>query len=379
MAVGLCSGCGRGLPRTGRSHMRHHNSTCRMRAWRMRAYEHTAERPPGPRQPRPRFHRSPALLRLASQHQRRAQQAEQSNQELQRQVAAQAQENTTLRDENAELRRQIEAMRNGQTAGAGQQSEAGPQRPETGTPRRPPRPPGASRNRPIQDLESQLRNCQQMYRELSAFTQELRAIHDAELRRGTDREQLLAEALALAIEREPPLSGEWSAESAAHVQRRAALLTTENEQLRRTIAEVSAERQRLSTRLLSILLPGQARTHASGVNYDVESDPLIPQKREELILLDRYALWQSQHMGAVRARRIDQNKTLDEQALEAALSARWRLIVQPPVRLRRDGHHPRWISIGFCLDPESERFLMQQSRLLMADREQRMRGTANTA
>ena len=39
-----------------------------------------------------------------------------------------------------------------------------------------------------------------MYRELSAFTQELRAIHDAELRRGTDREQLLAEALALAIE-----------------------------------------------------------------------------------------------------------------------------------------------------------------------------------
>ncbi len=93
----------------------------------MRAYEHAVGnpderstavgRPPGPRQPRPRFHRSPALLRLASWYQQRAQQAEVSNQALQRQVAAQTQENAALRDENGELRRQLEAMRNGKTAG----------------------------------------------------------------------------------------------------------------------------------------------------------------------------------------------------------------------------------------------------------------------
>jgi hypothetical protein len=96
---------------------------------------------------------------------------------------------------------------------------------------------------------------EQMYRELSTVADELRRIHEAEHNRSADQDRLLQEALALALEREPPLSGDWSAESAANVQRRAAILATENERLRRNVAEVAAERQQLSARLLSACFP----------------------------------------------------------------------------------------------------------------------------
>ena len=368
--------------------MQHCNGTCRTRAWRMRSYENTEQRPRSARQPRPRFHQSPALLRVASQHRRRAEQAEQSNRELQQQQSAQAQEIATLRQENAELLRQLEEARQNRTGGTDEGTGTGTggtgtgssrRRTDPGGRRRGRRDRGASRNRPIQDIEARLRHCQQMYQELAAVTEDLRGIHEAELQRGVERERLLAEALALAVEGEPPLSGEWSAESAGRVQRRAAILSTENEQLRRNVAQITAERQQLSTRLLSILLPGQAAAHASGVNYEVGRDPLIPQKREELTLLDAYAVWQSQHMRHVTARTLDHNKTLDEQALEAALAARWRLITQPPLEVRNRRQPPRWVSIGFCLDPSSERYLLRQSQRRMEEIHQRMRNTVGGA
>lgn len=355
--------------------MKHCDGTCRMRAWRINAYGDEEERPRSPRQPQPRFHQSPSLLRLAARHHQRAERAEQTSQELQRQQLAQAQEIATLRDDTSELRRQIESLRQRRR----RPIRRGPRirRPRPPRPRGP-RDPGSSRDRPIQDLETRLRHCQQMYRELSTVTENLRAMHEAELRRGADRERLLQEALSLAIDREPPLSGEWSAESVADLQRRAAILATENEQLRRTVAQVTAEREQLGTRILSILLPGQAGAHASSVNYDVGSDPLIPQKRHELVRLHAYALWQSQHMRHVTARTLDPNKTLDEQALEAALAARWRLITQPPLDVRNRRQPPRWISIGFCLDPASERYLVRQSQRRMDEMEERMENSTGT-
>lgn len=343
-----------------------------MRAWRMGGYVNSRQRARFARQPFPRFHQSPALLRVASHQRRRAEAAEQSNQDLQQQRSSLAQENDALKLEVAELRRQLDEAKRAQQA-TGKASGSG-QGPHKGGGPRGERQRGASEDRPEQDLATRLRHCQQMYRELSAVAEELRRIHAAEQKRSADQDRLLQEALALAIEREPPLSsGNWSAESAANVQRRTAILTTENEQLRRNVAEITAERQQLSARLLAILLPGQAAAHASGVNYDVSRDPLIPQKRLELTLLDAYAVWQSRNMRHVTARTLDPNKTLDEQALEAALAARWRLITQPPLEVRNRKQPPRWTAIGFCLDPASERYLLRQSHRRMDDMNDRMR------
>ena len=203
-------------------------------------------------------------------------------------------------------------------------------------------------------------------------------MHEAELRRGAEREQLLQEALSLAIERQPSLSGEWSAQSVAELLRRATILQTENEQLRRAVAQIEAEREQLGTRILSILLPGQAGAHASSLNYDVGSDPLIPQMRHELVRLHAYALWQMQQGCRVTGRTLDPTKTLDEQALEAALAERWRLIARPRRRVRNRQHPPRWISIGFCLDPASESTLLGYSRERIADIEETMRRGGGT-
>lgn len=383
MASGPCRACGGSLPREGRRDMRFCDGTCRMRAWRMGGYITPRQRARQARQPGPRFHRSPALLRVASHMRQRAEHAERSHSDLQQQHSAQTQEVAALRQEVEELRRQLEeARRTRQTTsdgsrvppdGTGTDERGGTRNPRTGPRTRRTRQPGDSSDRPEQDLATRLRHCQQMYRELSTVSEELRRIHEAEMRRGAEQDRLLQEALALALEGEPPLSGEWTADSAARVQRRATLLTAENEQLRRNCAQVAAERQQLSSRLLAILLPGQAAAHASGVNYEADRDPLISQKRLELTLLDTYAAWQSQHMYDVRARRLDPNKTLDEQALEAALAARWRLVVQPPLPVRNRRQPLRWVSIGFCLDPASERFLLRDSQRRMNEIRDQMR------
>lgn len=348
--------------------MRYCDGTCRMRAWRMGGYVTARQRARYAGQPSPRFHQSPALLRVASHMRRRAEQAEQSSRDLQQRQSEQTEELTVLRRENEELRRQLEEAQRAQTEGTDDEKPPG------ATPgRRGKRQPGASADRPEQDLATRLRHCQQTYRELSAVAEELRRIHEDERRRSAEQDRLLQEALRLAVEGEPPHSGEWTAESAARVQRRAELLATENELLRRSNAEIAAERQLLSARLLSILLPGQAGTHASGLNYEVGRDPLIPQKRAELTLLDTYAVWQSKHMRHVTARTLDPNKTLDEQALEAALAVRWRLITQAPLEVRNRRQPPRWVSLGFCLDLASERYLLRQSQRKMAEMEERMR------
>ena len=335
----------------------------------MRAYEDTEEPQQEARQRR-RSRRSPSLLRLAARHRQRAEQAEQTSQELQRQQLAQAEEITRLRDDNSSLRRLLE-LRRQRRRRPPIRREPRIRRPRTPVPPGPPGP-GTDDERPFQDLETRLRHCQQRYRELTAVTENLRAMHEAELRRGAEREQLLQEALSLAIEREPSVSGEWSAQSVAELLRRATILQTENEQLRRAVAQIEAEREQLGTRILSILLPGQAGAHASSLNYDVGSDPLIPQMRRELVRLHAYALWQSQHMRRVAARTLDPSKTLDEQALEAALAARWRLITRPTLEVRRRRQPPRWIAIGFCLDPASERTLIRQSQDRIADIEHQM-------
>jgi hypothetical protein len=77
--------------------------------------------------------------------------------------------------------------------------------------------------------------------------------------------------------------------------------------------------------------------------------------RRDVLVADRYAVWQATNMQRMTARRRDPNQTLDEQAYAAALAARWRLIDHPHVRL---GTMPRWSILGLLLDQKSEKYLL---------------------
>lgn len=103
------------------------------------------------------------------------------------------------------------------------------------------------------------------------------------------------------------------------------------------------------------MAPGQYLEHAAAAGYDLTKDPLIRLKREEVLVENRLAAWQESNKRRRRARRLDPEQTLDEQAYAAALSFRWKQVNHPHLRRKRQ---PRWIAVGFLLDAESERYLL---------------------
>jgi hypothetical protein len=106
---------------------------------------------------------------------------------------------------------------------------------------------------------------------------------------------------------------------------------------------------------------GLYQRHASAAGYDYLQDPLFDLMRRDVLVADRYADWQTRHMGRIGARRRDPNQPLDDQAYAATLSARWRLVDHPHLRL---GTPPQWRLLGFLLDERSERYL----RMIMQER-----------
>ncbi|HMU39186.1 MAG TPA: hypothetical protein PKE31_09255 [Pseudomonadota bacterium] len=104
--------------------------------------------------------------------------------------------------------------------------------------------------------------------------------------------------------------------------------------------------------------PGQYGNHVASAGYDPTADPLIERKTDELRVLDHYARWQKKYMRRVTARKLKEQRPIDEQAIEAALTDGWELMTKPPVKLRGE---PQWLIIGFRLDAQSEEFLWKQS------------------
>ncbi len=107
-----------------------------------------------------------------------------------------------------------------------------------------------------------------------------------------------------------------------------------------------------------VVPPGSPRLyqrHAAAAGYDYLQDPLFDLMRRDVLVADRYADWQTRHMGRIGARRRDPNQPLDDQAYAATLSARWRLVDHPHLRL---GTPPQWRLLGFLLDERSERYLL---------------------
>lgn len=133
------------------------------------------------------------------------------------------------------------------------------------------------------------------------------------------------------------------------------LLTAELKEVRTHRDEAIAERELLSARILKLMAPGQYLEHAAAAGYDLTKDPLIRLKREEVLVENRLAAWQDAHKKRRRARRLDPEQTLDEQAYAAALAFRWKQINHPHLRRKQQ---PKWIAVGFLLDGESEKYLL---------------------
>ena len=132
-------------------------------------------------------------------------------------------------------------------------------------------------------------------------------------------------------------------------------LLRELKSLRQQRDGVSNERDLLSRRLLRLMKPGQYLAHATTANYDAVTDPLIALKRRELHVENDWAAIQEARNMRRRARKLDPEQTVDEQAYASALASRWRLIDRPHSRLPTP---PVWRIIGFLLDEASEKYLL---------------------
>lgn len=346
-----------------------------MRALRMRRIQQDPRpsRPRSPRQPIPRRYTSPALLRVASDMQARAERAEQTCTDWQHRFEEQARELQAARAEIEELRRQLAAVLS--PPGLGPEPEPGPPlgpgpQPGPGPPPGPGPGPGPGPPGGVRDLLRRLQQCQRAHRELVATIGELQARLSHAENRCIELEQQLRRALRLAEGNEPPASGlSWDADSAARVQERAAILTIELEQVRRQRDDVVAERDRLSARVLSLILPDQNLADAMAARYQYQQDPLFLLMRAELLARDRYATWRAGNGRTATERVLDGTRSLDEQALEATLAARRQLVARPPLRCPS---RPRWVLEGFLLDPESEQYLQADSRRRVEFRERKM-------
>lgn len=148
-----------------------------------------------------------------------------------------------------------------------------------------------------------------------------------------------------------------------------ALLLAENREVRTHRDEIDAEREHLSARLLHWMSPGQYLEHAAAGGYEPDRDPLIKLKREEILVEHRYFAWQEAHHKDRRARALDPEQTLVEQAYATAMSARWSLIHKPHRKLKKG---LKWIVIGFQVDLDGEAHLQALVRGRIARMEQNM-------
>ena len=142
--------------------------------------------------------------------------------------------------------------------------------------------------------------------------------------------------------------------------RRDDLLAAELREVRVHRDEAIAERERLSARILKLMAPGQYLEHAAAAGYDLSTDPLIHLKREDVVVEDRLGQWQEALNKTERARRLDPEQTLDEQACAAAMAHRWQY-VNHPHNWQKD-RPPKWRIVGFLLDKDTEHYLLKIAR-----------------
>ena len=152
-------------------------------------------------------------------------------------------------------------------------------------------------------------------------------------------------------------------------------LVTELEQTRRSQRETAEQRDRLMSRLIELGLSGDDTATRPATDYGPARNELFTQMRVELEVRDRFAQWESAHRPRETDRRLDPTRPIEEQALVATLAVRWQHMDHAPQTFR---HRPRWFVEGVLLDPQSEQFLIRQSRERVAYRERIMATPSTT-
>ena len=385
----LCAACDRVLPLWARADKRACNGTCRMRVSRMRRGARSSQVPRSyrTRQPIPHKHQSPALLRIAGAQHARAEQAEQERRDWQQRYEEQAAELEQLRRELADHkrtateheRRQSEETKRlrqelsdekdnarAELADAQQQiAELAEERDvlrelltECEISRDDLQREREEKEEEVSSLQEKLGQAEHAHKEVSAVAESQRRTIRHERQRREELEKQLDKAPT------PPKipaqeTESKTSESAWALYQRAEQLAEENRSLRRQRDEVAHERERISNRILRLMSPGQYSQYAATAGYDPTSDSLILWKTDELRVLDQYSRWQKLYRTRVTARKMKEQRPLDEQAIEAALSDRWKLMTKP---LKKLGKQPEWRIVGFLLDEQSELFLAKESR-----------------
>jgi hypothetical protein len=337
------------------------------------------------------MHTSPALLRVASLMQSRAEQAEHAHTDLQHRFDEQERELTTARARIVELELLLAVVRGEQDEAESDSSRSDSAQPEShegedaqhpggrpgGSSGGPcPRPPPATPRPGIMEVRRRLSQTLSANADLRTLVEELQLRVAVLERRCMELERQLQRTLILAEEGEPPASGQpWDADSATRVQERAAILMTELEQVRQERDEIAEQRDRLSARLTGQVLPSSGIATGPFVDYSAGRTALYPQIRSELLERDQFAQWEGEHRPRETDRRLDPTRSLDEQALVATITVRWQLMDHAPHTFR---HRPRWVVEGVLLDPVSEQFLIRQSRERVAYR-QRIMAAATAA
>ena len=221
-----------------------------------------------------------------------------------------------------------------------------------------------------EELRSRIAQTERAHKEVSEVADSQRRTIRYEQQRRTELEKQLDQALK-APKTPPKEQDRGMNESAWAAHLRAEQLAVENQRLRLHRDAVAHERERISNRILRMMSPGQYLDHAASAGYDPTKDPLIERKIDELRVLDRYSRWQKRYMQRVTARRLKEERPIDEQAIEAALTDRWKIMTKP---LKKLGKQPEWRIVGFLLDDESEVFLAKESRDKANKMVQRMDG-----
>ncbi len=135
----------------------------------------------------------------------------------------------------------------------------------------------------------------------------------------------------------------------------------------RTALEVQKQATvKVAEAMTTARLPGTGVSYIGALSggYNRHHDRLALSKQSELHERAELARWQYLHGKRQTARDLDPNKTIEDQAMDAAIAARWTLLSEPPKVLR---WRPGWEMWGFVLDDQSEEYLLKQSHNMIAD------------
>ena len=110
-----------------------------------------------------------------------------------------------------------------------------------------------------------------------------------------------------------------------------------------------------------MMSPGQYLDHAMAAGHDADARPTPTRQARQILVEAELAQVQRTEKPNGRARGLDIEQTVDEQAYAAAM-ARFSLATHQQTSLVNGEGDQKWIVVGFKLDAESESYLRKLTR-----------------